>query len=286
MKLFIAITSGAPHTTQRIIEELESLSIPYTLFNPYQDCESLKIGENCIIINRVSGISYDDSDLNLYMDNQNYIVYNDPKYSRIFRDKFKQYSYFIKSKISTIPSCSLEGIYKDKIDVFINQNSNDRFLIKPLRSNQAQGIITPLNLKDEIVRIKNSNDQRYILQPFLQKRREWRVLVINKVVVAIMEKTSRHGVFSILNCANSDIRLVAKEDIKPELTKLINQCIVEIPLFIFAIDILEDLKEEYKVIEVNNIPGLKFVEEVSGINIAKLFIEQLLMDQQQKTSVN
>jgi glutathione synthase/RimK-type ligase-like ATP-grasp enzyme len=233
--------------------------------------------EDDIIINRHSGIDYQDDDIDFLSqlkEEKKCHIINDPSLTRIFRDKYKQYSFYQKKSLVTVPTISLELATKEELLQFLNVNSQQYFLTKPLRSNQAKGITIYERNDLDLEKLLAQGDRRYVLQPYLQKSCEWRVLILNNKIHSVVKKESQKEI-SLLNCESSELRCIKEDEIPPALHSLIQQCIKVINLHIMALDILELPNKEYVLLEVNNVPGFKHVNKTCQINIAKDFILSL-----------
>ena len=271
MKIFISSTDPTMHSVKRIIEELQNQNIQYQLINPYKKVEIEQLDSSSILINRVSGINYDDADLQYY-EKLNIKVYNEPNSSRVFRDKSKQYNFFKLNSIPTIETLALDCTAPKELESFCNSFEEQRFLLKPYRSNRAQGIIETSLPLENYQYLKSKNDLRYILQPFLPKKCEWRILIIDKDIIGIMRKNSE-SLYSILNCESAQLTLIERPSL--QLDDFLQNCIQKIPLFMYALDVLELPDGTLKLIEVNSMPGLKHVENICNKNIAEIFITKL-----------
>jgi ribosomal protein S6--L-glutamate ligase len=274
MLIFIVSNSVNLYSTTRLKDSCDALGHDVKIMSPKQ-ITNIKKGElsGSVVLNRVSGITYRDDDLEFYNKLGSTLIINNPIDTKLFRDKAKQYNFFQENKIPMIKTLDIENSNNDKLDVFLKKVKSESYLIKPKRSNQAKGIrvLSTAQVKD--IKLEQMSDKRYILQPLLAKEREYRVLIINKKVISILKKSSENP-YELLNCEKAKLDIVNKEKADPELDRIVSMAIKKINLFIMALDILVDTQGNYKLIEVNNIPGLKYVENITKLDIAKTIIEE------------
>ena len=212
-----------------------------------------------IVINRISGINYDDSDL--YFQNKYFLSQfhcNETFLIKTFRDKLLQYLEYKKNDIDTPQTIDLE--FEKKIKIFDFFSSSKRVLIKPKRSNQSIGIFETVNLQDTYFKLKSRGDLRYIAQEFIPKKREWRVYVINKEVYACLVKIS-DSLYTIMNC---EMAILKEEKPVAGVLEIVRRINISFSLFYCALDIAETLDGRFLLIETNCMPGMKYVDGITG----------------------
>lgn len=264
------IDLGKDYYSKGLIKELTKVD---DYFNQTKSKE-----EKTIILNRISGISYDDTDLDyleiLEKNNPNIKVYNNPKLSRLFRDKSLQNKFYQSHAIETIPTIDIEFNDLKEIEKFV-YDYQAPFLLKPKRSNQGKGIINTNMPLREIEILTEKKDTRYILQPSLKKESEWRLLYIDGTLKSALLK--RHSdPHAILNCANANLTNISLNDV-PQTVQNIGKIVYsKAPLKIMALDILCTCDGSSYLIETNTVPGMAFVEKKGNINVSSLLVASIL----------
>ena len=138
--------------------------------------------------------------------------------------------------------------------------------------NYIEGLKSLKSLLETFYAIK---DQRFIIQPFIEHFKEWRLFIIKGEVIATVEKAITTQDDFRGNSKRSSGKLIKK--LPPALEELALESFNNSHLDYAGIDILESSKGEYLILEINAIPGFKQVEELSKINIAKELISTILL---------
>ncbi|EQC46218.1 RimK family alpha-L-glutamate ligase [Bacteriovorax sp. Seq25_V] len=261
MKIIIIANSPQFYTVRRLFEEIEAYGHTAQFITPKELSTSLAPS---IVLNRCSGISYDDSDLDTLSKIRGALVSNDIEHTRIFRDKWLQFNYFQKYGIPTIPSFEL-GTSTNRSNI---PESMHGYLFKPKRSNQTKGIIKTENINYQ------TKDQRYIIQPLLEKKAEYRVLIAFGEVLGILKK-NHSDPFELLNCEKSHLEYLEYAQATTGFKHLIEKIMPHGPHF-YGLDILEDVHGDHLLIELNNVPGFEYFEKISHVNVAKSYLQGLL----------
>ena len=280
MKFLILTVNSTLHSICELSRSLNNYNLEHQIMDPFkfnQD-EVMNTSYDCIL-NRVSGISYNDQDLEFL---ENYskrwpktLIINDPIQTRVFRDKYKQFELYKASSIPTIESLNLENTSVKHIEEFTKAHTTLKYLLKPLRSNQARGIqITEIPVNN-FKKLQELKDTKYILQPLILKKCEWRVLLIDNQILGVLKKETSND-DELLNCEVATLTEVSQSDTPKELRELVSKVINASKLYIQALDILEDHQGNYLLIEVNNVPGLKYFEKTTGISPAKKLTQRII----------
>jgi ribosomal protein S6--L-glutamate ligase len=150
-------------------------------------------------------------------------------------------------------------------------SKNQKYILKMNRGNQGIGvnfINGNKSLQSILETFSALNDQKFIIQPYIEHKTELRVFIIKNKIIAIIEKTINKNEFR----GNSKR---SKAKVIKELPKNIIDEVIRISklsqLDYCGIDILITGKKHY-FLEVNAVPGFKQIEELSSINIAKELI--------------
>lgn len=278
-KLIIASESNNLYTTKRLFEEGTKLKYSTKWINPYEShltCLDINKTTGTYLI-RTTGIRYDDFDLvcakNYSL--QNFKIFNQLEALQIFRSKDTQSLFFKQHGLQAIPSFIYRGKLTEEIwNQLIEFSPSGNFILKMNKGNQGVGvnfIQGAQSLKSLLETFHAMKDQRFIIQPFMPHKKEFRVFIINNEIHAIVERTISKEDFRG-NAKRSFGKLVKK--IPAELQNEIERSFLLSGLSYCGIDILCD-DEGYKFIEINPVPGFEQIEVLSKKNIAKEIITKL-----------
>ena len=281
MNLIILCTNFDNYSIKRLKQESRQI----VLLNPLEKKSELleRIQEEhplhkSIILNRVSGISYDDSDLILLekLKRSGYKVLGDISHYKTFRCKWEQYTFYQKYNLETIDTYNVEDL-----DLSLSPLDHIKPIVpviaKPKRSNQGRGIVS---LKGDQSLSSQLKDPRYVIQPFLEKKAEYRVLISMNSIIGVMKKTS-NGDQMILSAKNAQLKYyrnlseISNTTIKKELESKTNTLLKLINLPFIAIDYLVTRDDKVKILEINTCPGFEYFEKISSQNVAKSLLEDL-----------
>ena len=277
----IIVSSESPdqYSTKRLLVEAQKHKIKSQWVNPYQffiNHNSHKPKSGSLLFHRTSGTRYDDFDLlvSQQLENQNHIVTNPLEAIKLFRQKDQQAIFFNQNKLNSIPTISYRGeLTQDFWSSIVQLSKKEKYILKMIRGNQGIGVnyIEGLkSLKSLLETFHALKDQRFIIQPFIEHKKEWRIFIIKGEVIATIEKTISAKDDFRGNSKRSIGKLIQK--LPPTLEQLALLSFQHSKLDYAGIDILENGTGEYFILEINAIPGFKQVEELSKINIAKELI--------------
>jgi glutathione synthase/RimK-type ligase-like ATP-grasp enzyme len=282
MKFLILTVNQDLESIQQLTRILQSHNTEYKIEDPFKmDQDQFLTTKYDCVLNRVSGISYNDGDLELLKNYQKRwpkaLIVNNPEETALFRDKALQADHYIKNQIPTIATVSLEQLDSLGLVQFTADNPSDKYLFKPVRSNQAKGIIICDDPLKTFTELQSKGDLRYILQPLILKQAEWRVLILKDEILGFLKKDSLNGE-ELLNCDKANLTHIKDQEIPEELLVLINKVTNHNNLYLQALDILVEKDETLRLIEVNNVPGFKFFEKTTGISPSKLLVQRIFDD--------
>lgn len=287
MNLIILSENNSLHSVKRLLEEAVNLNITAESINIYKKSylnEDIKTPDQ-IILGRHSGVRFDDYDL-LFMKKKllsGALVENNPDRALIFRQKCSQHLFFQEHNIPHIDTLILRGLFTRSellktIDKEFTDLSWDRqsYLAKMSRGNQGKGItllkgIDSLNSYNETFHALK--DQRYIIQPYLNIQKEYRILVINNQIQGALEKEKQDDFRANSNRCES--RFISKESMPEDLINLTKKCIKSSKLFYCGIDVAL-INGRYKVLEINCCPGFEDFERKSKQNIALTILNEII----------
>lgn len=283
--VIVASESPELYTTKRLMSEARKLKYSTTWFNPYQHLLSynqksvttIENKNNNFYFHRTTGIRYDNFDLSVagFHQLKGYKITNPIQSLEIFRDKDRQSLFLAQHKLSSIDSINYRGELNELYwDIISSLSPNQKFIIKMARGNQGIGV----NLVNGIQSLKSLletfhalKDQKFIIQPFIEHKKEWRVFVIKNKIVSIIERTIGNGDFRG-NSKRSKAKCIKK--ISSEIEAEILRGVQLSGLDYCGVDIISDANNFY-FLEINAVPGFEQLEELSGINIAKELLIQI-----------
>lgn len=274
--VIIASESPKLYTSKRLMTEALRLNYSCSWLNPYQyflnlEGFNLKTERQHLYLHRTSGIRYDDFDLFVseYHQQNGFIVSNPLKGLEIFRDKARQSLFFSRHNLPFIKTINYRGDLNEKnFNALSELSPNHKFILKMIRGNQGIGVnlVNGLHsLKSFLETFKALKDQKFLIQPFIEHQKEWRVFIIKGEIMGIVERT----------LAQDDFRGNSKRSSGKSLKKLPIEIESEIlrgaqlsGLDYCGVDILSN-EESFFILEINPVPGFEQLEEKSGVNIAK-----------------
>ena len=274
--VIVASESPKLYTSKRLMTE--ALKLHYSSFwlNPYQhllnSTEILLIkDQQAFYFHRTTGIRYDDFDLLVSEHHQQngFIISNPLTALEIFRDKARQSLFFSRHKLPSIKTINYRGNLSEKqVETLSELSPNHKFILKMIRGNQGIGVnlINGLpSLKSLLETFLALKDQKFLIQPFIEHHKEWRIFIIKGEIVGIIERT----------LAQDDFRGNSKRSIGKFLKNLPIEIEFEIMrgvqlsgLDYCGVDILSN-EDGFFILEFNPVPGFEQLEELGGINIAK-----------------
>lgn len=282
----VIVASESPdlYTTNRLLTEARKLKYSSAWINPYEQMVSSTQNSKTtalhgLYFHRTTGIRFDDFDLSVSGIHQRtgLQISNPLEALPTFRDKLLQSLFMEKHQISEIKSISYRGELKENYwEQIVSLSHDQKFIIKMARGNQGIGVnlvVGLQSLKSLLETFHAMKDQRFLIQPFIEHKKEWRVFVIKNEIIATVEKT----------LAKEDFRGNSKRSTGKILKKmsLANQAeIIRVAslsgLDYCGIDVIID-DDQLIFLEINPTPGFKQVEELSGLNIARELIAKIIL---------
>lgn len=273
-KILILSETPPPYTSSKIAKYLEQKGIPYIIKNPYQDQISLEKINPTHFVNKISGIRYNDFDLELQKQAEDLgcIVTNQANDLATFRSKDHQYKFFKKLNIKTIETYTFNGKINEA--TIKRKLKYSKFVIKPIRSNGGRGL-NFVDSKNDLIKLLKEQfykkDQRYIVQPFFKYLIEYRIIFIGKNIKYVIEKRrAKNQMHNKSSCNN--FTLVSKEDIPKKVLKTALKDRKKVPLQSYAADYFI-LKSQVYLLEVNPNFSFKSLYEDFGQNVSKEYLK-------------
>jgi ribosomal protein S6--L-glutamate ligase len=281
--ILVASESQALYTTQRLLSEAKKLKYEAKWFNPYDSLLALKQHHSTNSFNglyflRTSGVRYDDFDLTVagHFEDQGIRITNSLPSLLPFRSKDTQALFFRRHKIKTIPSVLYRGALNENYWKEIDLISPDQqYILKMVRGNQGTGVNLvsgSQSLKSLLETFHALKDQKFLIQPFIAHKKEWRAFVIHGEIYGVIERTINADDFRG-NSKRSSGKFLKK--CPPSLSKEILSAAKLSGLDYCGIDVMET-KEGFIFLEINAVPGFEQMEELSGINIARELIARTI----------
>lgn len=214
------------------------------------------IEDNALLIVRTSGIEFDDYDYfqARYLTQQG-VTLSEPLWAlETLRDKDRQMLFLHTQGFPIIPTLTLRGELPEKLPW--EKVGNQKTVVKSIRGNKGIGhqLLDRAELEkfwDESIQ---KNDQRYILQPYVENAPEVRLLVLGDQVFTLGREQGRDW------RKNSDYSsFVPYEPKKKEalfFEDTINKVKECLSLKVFAIDLIFHLGS-WHLLEVNSHPALE-----------------------------
>lgn len=275
----IIIASESPdlYTTKRLLIEAKKLKYNHSWLNPYQyqlatNEEYSDIKEfGGLYFHRTTGIRYDDFDLlvSQHHHNSGYKITNPITTLGPFRNKDGQALFFANHKLPSLPTLAYRGALNEYCwDTLSAFSKNQKYVLKMVRGNQGIGVnlINGLqSLKSLLETFHAIKDQKFIIQPFIEHKREWRVFILKNEIIGIVERTlgandfrgnSKRSSGKMIKALSADIK---KEILRGTQLSGMDYC---------GVDIIDDGKRFY-FLEFNPVPGFEQIEKLSGLNIAR-----------------
>jgi RimK family alpha-L-glutamate ligase len=281
--IIVASESVELFTTKRLMTEATNLGFKTTWLNPYQHLLTClqtpqPIDSTSLYFHRTSGIRYDDFDLLVTEHHQDlgFTVTNPLHSLELFRDKGRQALFFGRHQLPQIDSLSFRGeISESYLEAIKEMAPHEKYVLKMTRGNQGIGV----NLVNGLQSLKSlletfcaMKDQKFLIQPFIEHQREWRIFVIKNEIVAVIER----------QISQEDFRGNSKRSTGKSVLKLPKTIETEVlrgvklsGLDYCGVDVLEN-NQHFSILEMNPVPGFLQIEELTGQNIALELIQRLL----------
>jgi len=280
--ILIASESQGLYTTQRLLTEAKKLKWEAKWFNPYESLLELKEHHSTttfkgLYFHRISGTRYDDFDLTVarHFADSGLKVTNPLSVLSDFRSKDMQALFFKRHKLSTVPSILYRGLLNENYWTEIAALSpGEKYVLKMVRGNQGTGvnlISGTQSLKSILETFHALKDQKFLIQPYIEHKKEWRLFVLKNEIIGAVEKTITTDDFRG-NSKRSKGKWLKK--IPAHLASLATQAAKASGLDYCGIDIM-DTKEGFVFLEINAVPGFEHMEELSGLNIARELLVQI-----------
>lgn len=246
----------------------------HTFLNPFEETiHHFPLNSGDTIIPRCSGVLFDDLDLHLceQWESQGYQVINHSQSLRLLRDKDRQFLFCEKEKLPIHPFALLRGDPSHAVD-YLQSRLGDcphGYLIKSIRSNQGKGQFKAESLNELQLRwrdFQRKQDQRYLVTPYMEDFREFRILFIDNQYYGVEKSKAHYG-----HQRNADNSNFSPFTIPSEIQSLTQKVKRTFKLFYGAIDLVF-WRDQYYILEINGLPGLSGMSQALETNLAEKFI--------------
>ena len=277
--LIVASTDIELFTTKRLLQEAKKLKYSTSHINPYRfHIPQKTLSLSGLYFHRTSGTSYDDFDLTVAKYHQIAGMKTSAPLERlpIFRSKDHQSLFFREHSLPAIKTLMYRGATSEAFETELEALSkNEKYILKMSRGNQGIGV-NLLESKKSLMSVLETfhalKDQKFIIQPYIHHKKEWRLFIIKHTIVACIEKKISANDFRG-NSKRSIARALKK--VPSNLAHLALEAFSKSALFYAGIDILECPNEGLKILEVNCVPGFEQAEALSDHNIARELLLKL-----------
>lgn len=278
MKPDVHIWSQAPqaYTNQRLATEARKRGHNVFLEDPHNT--PARAHPHSLLILRSTGLDYSDYDIrlaDLWQQKGLLTPANPLVLSGHLRDKFLAYTCLRQRQIPT----PLTLLLDDPQLEFALKGIKNGIIVKPRRSNQGKGLFvldTLASLKSVARAWQDLGDTRFVVQPKLSKKREWRILSLGKRPLLWILRTAKNEQEVLGNRSFSHERLFdAHKDLVT--WKFENELITKLSeLSCWGADVIETKEGHFYVLEVNPSPGLFGPEELTQENLCGEWLNSTL----------
>lgn len=265
------------YTNQRLILEMKAKSLNVTSLNPYSGSAASPLIHNSkelSILIRSGGYNYCDDDLELAktLCDKGQVrpehIFNPLKSFRQLRDKFKQHLFFQENQIKSLQTWSFDQ--KKELP-------EDKLVVKTLRGLGGKGVFLFPSKKETLEFLyeqEKSGDRNYLIQKYVDEKTEIRIFVINNQIIQVIKKIPKDNSFKgNKDFSDAEIYQLLESEKKQVLDIVLK--LQALNLTYYALDLLK-ISQSIHLLEINLLPGIELLEELSSQNIAALIAQQIV----------
>lgn len=247
--------------------------------------------EETIVLNRCSGITFDDHDLNLcdFLVDKGCFCPHRISSLRILRDKDQQYLFLKKKDYPMVKTFIHRGLLTEEklrnFDLTTEQELESKlWIVKSIRGNKGIGILrlTTKELLSFWEKAVAQRDQRFLIQPFLGKEphshegaREIRILNLGVRNLAVEKEQGSHWKKNAQFSSFKEASIKKSE--RNQLFHLSDKIKDDLSLPHMAVDFIwNSLNQRWEILEVNTHPGLEASSEALGTSLYPLYWNSIL----------
>ena len=275
-----ALADGIIHQIKRLKEEFALKNIPIDIRKNNELIVYIEDGVIKTTLSKYDFIIYLDKDrfVARMLKKLGYHLFNDPEAIELCDDKMLTHIALANNGIKMPLTISSTLCYRD------DKNRN-----LALEAESAIGF--PMIIKENYgslgkqVYLINNHEQlleiedKLIHTPHIYQKliessygKDYRIIVINHRVVAYMKRENKHSYLSNLACGG----VATKVEIPSIYKEIAQKCSEILKLDYCGVDILEGENHEPIVSEVNSNAFYDGIEKVSGVNVARLYVEHII----------
>ena len=260
-KLVILAKNKQTYFIKRLIKEVGDDNV--VLFDPWSDI-ILPEAENYLI--RTTGVHKNDLDLLMIQALPQDRVINPLPALKRFRSKSSQYTWMDEQVLPALHWLPLKGANQLNVEKFFRMYPEA--VVKPLIGQGGWGIevLTWESYKGWWKK-KQGKDEDYLIQPFIKGARELRHFFIKDHYSVTLERKALTGIAANFKQQGSAVETQLPAEFLPAINRLIEKS----GALYGAIDLIID-QNRLNILELNTVPGIEQLEQVTGVNI----IEKLL----------
>jgi glutathione synthase/RimK-type ligase-like ATP-grasp enzyme len=233
------------------------------LFDPWSDIDFPQT-QNYLV--RTTGVHHSDLDLLFLKSLPPKNVFNSLEALIRFRSKSSQYTWFDEMNFPCLPWLSLNDVEPLTAEKFFALYPE--VVVKPDIGQGGWGV--EVLTKETFKSWMKKHDKHYLLQPFIKGARELRYFFILNNTAIVLERKAKTGIAANFrkegHCVLSSL--------PPEFQGVVDDLVQQSGADYGAIDLLIHDKR-LSILELNTVPGIEQLEQVSGHNIIKLLISGL-----------
>jgi RimK family alpha-L-glutamate ligase len=285
MKITVLTSKIDLYSNRRFQEEAEAQSLAFEFLDPkriFLDISSIEpiLKEQSIVFHRTTGVGYDDIDLTIskLLEFQGNSVVNPPQILALLRSKADQAVLLNRLGLTALPSYILRGpLSEETVQVLENLSSDQQYILKMERGNSGIGV-NLIRGKDALIGLLETfhgmRDQKFIIQPYISKAKEWRLFYINNELQIALERSSKEEDYRA-NFRHGNAKLIPNNKIPDSISRPCQKLAQNLNSLYFSIDLLET-SEKVAILDVNLVPGLEQIEKFSPFNLTQKILNTVL----------
>lgn len=255
-KLVIITKNKQTYFIERLIKEVGDGQA--VLFDPWSD---LTLPDADYYLIRTTGVYGSDLDLMMIQGLPQDRVINPIMTLKNFRSKSAQYTWFDEQDFPALHWIPLQGADLLIVERFFRLYP--QVVVKPLIGQGGWGIevFTWATFKSWWKK-KKGKDESYLMQPLISGARELRYFFIKNTFNLCIERKAKSGIAANFKLHGSAVQT----DLPAEFQDMVDRLIESSGALYGAIDLFID-EGRPVILELNTVPGIEQLEEVTGLNI-------------------
>jgi glutathione synthase/RimK-type ligase-like ATP-grasp enzyme len=245
---------------------LEEFGERVTLFDPWSD-SYFPESEKYLV--RTTGIYGNDLDLMLLKTRDPGSLINPLEVLSRFRSKPDQYLWFEQLNLPVLPWIPVKGTDLVTIEKFFRLYP--QLLVKPSRGQGGWGIEVLTWDSFRSWKKKTKGDEDYLLQPYQKDGQEFRYFFLHGDKPVVLKRKGRNSVAANFQRQGEAVVAELPREFSSTIEKVVNLS----GALYGAIDLI--IKDDHlSILELNAVPGIEQLEQVSGKNIMAAILKNLV----------